>query len=83
MGNRNTMLRKMNQLERPRTVSGRSIKEELMQRGPWNPNRITRARSMGYRNINDPEGNWEPTVVGYGRARKSRKASKSRKSRRN
>ena len=83
MGNRNTMLRKKDMLERPRKLSGLSIKEELMQKGPINPNRIDRARLMGYRNENDPEGNWEPTVVDYGRARKNRKSRKSRKSRRN
>ena len=74
------MLRKKNILERPRTVNGLSIKEELIQRGPWNPNRINRARTMGYRNKNDPEGNWEPTVVDYGRGPKSR-SRKTRKSR--
>jgi len=83
MDGRNTMLRKKNQLERPRKVSGLSIKEELIQKGPSHPNRIERARLMGYKNENDPEGNWEPSVIGYGRSRKSRKARKSRKSRRN
>jgi hypothetical protein len=84
---RNTALRKKNILKRPRTVNGLSIKEELLQRGPWHPNRIDRARTMGYRNENDPEGNWEPTVVGHGtgpksRRSRSRKNRKSRKSRR-
>ena len=78
---RNTMLRKKNTLERPRTVNGLSIKEELLQRGPWSPNRINRARTMGYRNNNDPEGNWEPAVVGYGRGPRAR-SRKTRKSRR-
>jgi hypothetical protein len=79
MGNRNTMLRKKNILERPRKLSGLSIKEELIQMGPSHPNRIGRARLMGYRNENDPEGNWEPTVIGYGRSRKNRKSRKSRR----
>jgi len=84
---RNTAMRKKAIFERPRIVNGLSIKEELLQKGPWHPNRIDRARTMGYRNENDPEGNWEPTVVGYGtgpksRRSRSRKNRKSRKSRR-
>jgi hypothetical protein len=50
-----------------REVKGISLIEELVQKGPWHPDRIDRARSLGFEpNYSDQDEEWEPTVVGYG-----------------
>ena len=52
-----------------RKIRGRSLMEELVQKGPWHPNRIERARSLGFQaNYFNGDEEWEPTVVGYGLA---------------
>jgi hypothetical protein len=48
-------------------INGTSLMEELVQKGPWHPNRIERARSLGFQaNYFNGDEEWEPTVVGYG-----------------
>jgi hypothetical protein len=50
-----------------REVKGISLIEELVQNGPWHPDRIERLRGLGYKpNYSDQDEEWEPTVVGYG-----------------
>ena len=50
-----------------RKVNGISLIEELVQNGPWHPDRIARARSLGFEpNYFDQDEEWEPSVVGYG-----------------
>lgn len=52
-----------------REVNGTSLMEELVQKGPWHPNRIERLRVLGYKpNYFNGDEEWEPTVVGYGLA---------------
>jgi hypothetical protein len=46
--------------------------EELVQNGPWHPDRIIRTMGLGYKpNYFDQNEEWEPTVVGYGLALKN------------
>lgn len=50
-----------------REINGISLLEELVQRGPWHPDRIERLRVLGYKpNYFNGDEEWEPTVVGYG-----------------
>ena len=50
-----------------RKVNGTSLIEELVQKGPWHPNRIARSKALGFQpNYFDGDEEWEPTVIGYG-----------------
>lgn len=55
-----------------RQVKGISLIEELVQNGPWHPDRIIRTMGLGYKpNYFDHNEECEPTVVGYGLALKN------------
>jgi len=81
---RNTMLRKKNQLERPRGKNGLSLKNEIIEQGPWNPRRVE-SSGFGYNMYNDPDSDFQPTFRGIGRSLEGgryKRKSRRRKSRR-
>ena len=85
LNDRNSMLRRKNELERPRGRYGVSLKNEILQQGPWNPRRAERSGFAHMNSDNDPDLDFEPTVHGFGRSllggrykRKSRRAKSRR-----